>query len=112
MAGNFEILDEKFEQVGQASVDTKNRVVLKKALDMLRRQFGEEVRSGIRFVVAYNRAGQILLSPETAVPMHEAWLWRNKQALTSVHRGLDEARKGKLKKAPKDFAKYAKDEID
>jgi len=108
MAAN-EVLDEKFEQIGRVSVDAKNRVVLKKAIDMLRQQFGQE--STIRFAVATNSAGQILLSPETVVPIHEAWLYRNKQALTSVHRGLDEARKGKIRKAPS-FAKHAGDEID
>jgi len=111
MNENLAVLDEKFEQVGQVSVDDKNRVVLKKAIDMLRRQFGEELQSGIRFAVAYNSAGQILLSPETVIPLHEAWLYKNKEALESVHRGLDQAKHGKIKKGPS-FAKYAEDDID
>jgi hypothetical protein len=109
MAGHVETMDEKFEEVGRVSLDAKNRVVLKKAIDMLRRQFGEV--PNIRFVVATNSAGQILLSPETVVPIHEAWLYRNKQALASVHSGLDQAKKGKIKKAPS-FAKHANDNID
>lgn len=113
MAGSLAVLDEKFEQVGQVSIDDKKRVVLKKAIDMLRQQFGQELESGIRFAVAYNSAGQILLSPETAIPLHEAWLYKNKNkgALESVHRGLEDAKKGKIKKAPS-FAKHANDDID
>ncbi len=111
MAGNVTVLDEKFERVGQVSIDDKKRVVLKKAIDMLRRQFGQELESGIRFAVAYNRAGQILLSPESVIPLHEAWLYKNKGALESVQRGLEDARKGRIKKAPS-FAKHANDDID
>jgi hypothetical protein len=111
MAGNVAVLDEKFEQVGQVSIDDKNRVVLKKAIDMLRQQFGQEVESGIRFAVACNSAGQILLSPETLIPLHEAWLYKNKGALESVQRGLEDAKKGRIKKA-RSFAKHAQDNID
>jgi hypothetical protein len=111
MAGNLKVLDEKFEQVGEASVDEKNRVVLKKAIDMVRRHFGEELQSQIRFAVACNSAGQILLSPATVVPLHEVWLYKNKEAAASVHRGLEDAKKGRLKKAPS-FAKHANDDID
>jgi hypothetical protein len=111
MAGNVAILDEKFERVGQVSIDEKNRVVLKKAIDMLRQRFGRELESGIRFAVAYNSAGQILLSPETVIPLHEAWLYKNKGALESVHRGLADAKMGRIKKAPS-FAKHAQDDID
>jgi hypothetical protein len=111
MKGSLAVLDEKFEQVGQVSIDDKKRVVLKKAIDMLRQQFGQELESGIRFAVAYNSAGQILLSPETAIPLHEAWLYKNKGALESVRRGLDDAKKGRIKKG-RSFAKHANDDID
>jgi hypothetical protein len=48
---------------------------------------------------------------ETTIPEHEAWLLGNKEALASVHRGIDDARHGRVKKLPS-FAKYADDEID
>jgi len=112
MAVRSEVLDGKFEQVGQVSVDGKNRVVLKKAIDMVRRQFGDGLQSQIRFSVGCNSAGQILLSPETAIPLHEVWLYKNKKALASVLRGLQDAKEGKLGKKLPSFAKHAADEID
>ena len=112
MAMSSEVLDKKFDPVGQVSVDDKNRVVLKKAIDMVRRQFGEGSQSQLRFAVACNSAGQILLSPETAIPLHEVWLYRNKEALESVHRGIREAKQGKLGKKLPSFTKHADDEIE
>jgi hypothetical protein len=34
------------------------------------------------------------------VPEHEAWLWENKDALTRVQRGLDQAQQGDLNDGP------------
>ena len=44
-----------------------------------------------------------------SIPAHEAWLYKNKKALDSVRKGLEEARQGKLSKAPEDFSKYIDD---
>jgi hypothetical protein len=43
--------------------------------------------------------------------MHEAWLYRNPQALKKVAKGLAEAREGKFKDLGS-FEKYADDDIE
>jgi hypothetical protein len=104
------IQDEQFEFLGDAgTVDDRHRLVLSKAVDRFVSRFGEDLKN-IRFKIYQNRTGQILLSPETTVPLHEAWLHRNQEALASVHRGLAQAKQGKVR--PRSFAKYADEEIE
>ena len=55
--------------------------------------------------------GQTLLSPEIGVPLHEAWLYKNPEALASVSRGLQDAAEGRVHELDS-FAEFADDEID
>lgn len=103
---NTAILDTDFELVGEVTPDDRKRVTLTKAIDSLR-----QLKIGldrVHFMVYCNRAGQILLSPETTIPLHEAWLYKNPEALESVLRGMDQAKRGKLRKT-KSFAKHARE---
>ena len=104
------LLDEHFKTVGKITLDSKKRIALSKAVDALRGLFGQDLKN-VRFEISYNEAGQILLSPETTVPLHEAWLYKNKDALTSVRRGMDEAAHGEVQDIGS-FAQYAGEEIE
>jgi hypothetical protein len=107
------LLNERFKRVGEVAVDERKRVSLTKALESLKEILGNknELDAAIRFGVFVNDAGQVLLSPEVSVPMHELWLYRNPEALKMVLRGLEEAREGKSIDLGS-FAKYADDEIE
>lgn len=105
-----EPVDENFKPVGKATLDNKKRIALTKAIEALRDVFGDDLEN-LRFEISYNKAGQILLSPEVTVPLHEVWLYKNKGALESVRHGIEEAGRGKVR-AIGSFAKHAKDEID
>jgi hypothetical protein len=109
------ILRDKFERIGETGLDERKRVSLAKAVDhlnkILHRIYGEEKASELRFVIYSNDIGQILLSPEIGVPLHEAWLYKNPEALASVRKGLQQAAQGKVRQL-ESFAKYADDEID
>lgn len=100
------ILDTHFELIGQVTPDDRKRVTLTKAIDSLRELKIDLTR--VHFMVYCNQAGQILLSPETTVPLHEVWLYNNHSALQSVLRGMDQAKRGKLRKG-KSFAKHARE---
>ena len=104
------VLDKHFEPVGEGALDKKNRVPVTRALRTLRELFGEDL-SRLRFTIASNKAGQILLSPEATVPAHEAWLYKNPDALAKVRRGLADAASGKLRDLGS-FAKHADDDLD
>lgn len=110
MATTEILLDETFEPVGEGTLDSKKRIALTKAMGALRTVFGQDLKN-VRFEISCNKAGQILLSPEATVPLHEAWLYQNKEALASVRRGIEEAGRGKARKIGS-FAKHVNDEID
>jgi hypothetical protein len=109
------ILSDKFERVGETGFDERKRVSLSKVADrlneILRRVSGSEKSSELRFIIYANDVGQILLSPEIGVPLHEAWLYKNPEALASVRRGLQDAAEGKVRDLGS-FAEFADDEID
>ena len=97
---NAPILSDKFERVGETGFDERKRVSLSKVADrlneILRRVSGTEKSSELRFIIYTNDVGQILLSPEIGVPLHEAWLYKNPEALASVRKGLQDAAEGKV----------------
>lgn len=110
MLTNGALLDEHFTSVGKGTLDSKKRIALTKAIEALQTIIGEDVER-LRFKIACNKSGQILLSPEVTVPLHEAWLYKNKAALESVRRGTEEAGRGKARKIGS-FAKHASEKID
>ena len=104
------VLNEKFRRIGDAGLDERKRISLTKALDALKETLGEP-QAGLRFAIYANDAGQLLLSPEVSVPMHELWLYRNPEALKMVAKGLEEASAGKLASLGS-FEKFTDDDID
>jgi hypothetical protein len=102
---------ENFRRIGDATLDDRKRISLTKAIEFLKRTLGDKLDAEVRFGIYVNAAGQVLLSPEVSVPVHEAWLYRNPKALKSVLKGLQESGEGKLVDLGS-FEKYANDEIE
>ncbi len=92
------VRDGPLEYGGEVRTDSKNRVVLK----------GPVAR---HYQVYRNESGQIILDPQIMIPASEAWLYKNKKAIASVRRGLDESAQGKARKWRK-FADHADDKLD
>ena len=74
--------------------DTKRRITL------------GSLAKGRAFNLYQNAAGQIVLDPVTAVPVSEAWLYENPEALEAVKQGLRESSEGKVTHLGS-FAKHA-----
>lgn len=110
MSGMVTLLDARFERVGEGVIDSRKRILLTKAVEILRDVLGKELKE-THFVIACNKAGQILLSPAVTIPLHEAWLYKNKTALDSVLQGIEDAKRGKVKRI-RSFAKYADDKVE
>ena len=79
------------------TVDSRNRICLS-------RLFPEEEISSVK---AYRKNDKIVLEPLVEIPASEVWLYKNKEALKKVKKGLTQ--KGTIAKGS--FAKYAKDDI-
>jgi hypothetical protein len=94
------IKDKNFKMVaGSVKPDSKHRVGLSKI----------DIPDGVTFCVYLNEMGQIVLDPQVTIPASELWLFENKEALASVHKGLLESAAGDTRKRGS-FAKYVKDE--
>ncbi|MFI5280112.1 MAG: hypothetical protein ACHQU1_06440, partial [Gemmatimonadales bacterium] len=87
-------IQDRFKVVGETTVDSKERVTLARALKQLRDRFGDR---RIRFSIALNEStGVIVLTPATTVPLREAWLYENPEALKMVRTGIAQAGRGEL----------------
>ena len=49
----------------------------------------------------------IIITPAVAIPEKEAWLYKNKEALAAVRRGLQELADGEFSDSPPDLDKDA-----
>ena len=82
--------------------DSRKRVALGRALADL---------GDVSFNVYRDEDGRIILDPQVSIPASEAWLFRNRKALDSVRRGLEEVAGGKAKaNSTGSFAEFADDD--
>jgi hypothetical protein len=83
------IKDDELKRVAEGvKPDAKKRVLLP----------GSLIREGVTYHIYVNSAGQILLDPQVMVPASEAWLFRDREALESVRRGIADAAEGRVSK--------------
>jgi hypothetical protein len=81
------IKDTDFEKIADGvKPDAKKRVVLRNV----------QIQEGVSYHIYKNSIGQIVLDPQTTVPVSEMWLFKNPKALASVKRGLSDAAQGKV----------------
>jgi hypothetical protein len=108
------VLSDKFELVGDAALDARKRVSLSKAFASANGHLPKSSTAGkngdLRFQIHMNKAGQILLTPQSIDP-REAWFYRNPKAQATLRRAIRQAAEGRLHHVGS-FAKYAEDEID
>jgi hypothetical protein len=79
--------------------DAKKRITLPETL----------VKEGVTFRISHNSLGQILLDPLVMIPASELWVFKNKEILALIDKGMAESLKGKTVNRGS-FAKYVKDE--
>ena len=58
------------------------------------------------FIVEQTVEGEFMLKKAAVVPEHELWLYKNKKALASVQKGINEAKRGKLEKDAIDLDQF------
>lgn len=87
MKSNTIHISDDFSEVGAKSIDERKRLTLGNVLE------GFE-----RVQIFKNNQGDVLLKPLVEIPASEAWLYKNKKALTSVQKGLRQAAEGKISK--------------
>ena len=68
--------------------DAKGRIRLSKA----------KMPEDVTYHVYTNDLGQIVLDPQITIPASEAWLFVNESAISTVRRGLHEAKQGSISK--------------
>ncbi len=94
------IKDTAFELVANSvKPDSKKRIVLSRI----------GIAEGVMYHIYRNSYGQIVLDPQVSIPAYEAWLFNNKEALSSVSQGLLESAQGRTVSRGS-FAEYNEDE--
>ena len=88
----------KFLTVKTVRPDGKGRITL-----------GKLTKDFSGYTLKESADGVIVLEPLIEVPAKEAWLFKNKEALASVERGLKQSGEGKTKSVGS-FAKYLKED--
>lgn len=84
----------KFKPITQVRPDAKGRVTLSK------------LANGVSsFNVSQDADGRLLLEPMVEIPAREKWLYDNPEALSSVKRGIADAKAGRVKSLGS-FAKF------
>lgn len=83
------------------TLDARKRVSLAKLLP----------NCDIHSLKAYIDGDKIILEPMAEIPARELWLYQNTKAYESVQRGLDQVKKGNIKKLNKDFSKFIDEDI-
>lgn len=87
------IRDMVFEKIADSvRPDAKKRVVLQHV----------HIEEGVTYHIYRNTLGQIVLDPQVTIPAAEVWLFNNRDALTSVRRGITDAAKGNVSKVDPD----------
>ena len=72
-------------------------------------QLGKCTKNIVRYQVIEETDGRIVLLPEIAIAANEVWLYKNKEALEAVKKGLEQSASGKTKKRGS-FKKYTEEE--
>lgn len=67
---------------------------------------GQDILGDTQYRALINEIGQIVLDPVVTIPARELWLFQNSEALTSVVRGVKQAKAGQLGTFPS-FAAFA-----
>ncbi|MEM7593470.1 MAG: hypothetical protein AAF383_18485 [Cyanobacteria bacterium P01_A01_bin.83] len=97
---NTPVADSNFQEIKSSSrADDRGRLTL------------GAVAKKKNYRVMVNQFGQILLDPIVNIPEKELWLWKNKSALNSLKRGLEEAEAEETQDLGS-FAEYADLDID
>ena len=71
-------------------VDTQGRITL-----------GHKAQGVSSYKIIEEGEGVLTLLPQVEVAMNELWLYKNQKALTSVEKGIEQSKAGKLKRLDK-----------
>lgn len=87
MQHNILKVHDEFQEIDTKTIDDRKRVTL-----------GKLINDAKRVRLYKNNRGEILLIPVIEIPASELWLYQNKEALTSIKKGLQDAARGKISK--------------
>jgi len=87
MQHNILKVDDEFQEITTKTIDDRKRITL-----------GELIKDSKRIRLYKNKRGEILLIPVVEIPASEIWLFKNKEALEGVQKGLQDASEGRISK--------------
>jgi len=80
-------INDEFKEVDTRTIDDRSRLTL-----------GGLLKGSKRVRLYKNDRGEVLLQPVVEIPASELWLFKNKEALEHVKKGLKDAAEGRISK--------------
>lgn len=91
------------KKVNKVQIDDKYRVCLGSFLSQEER---EQLSS---FRVTRQEDGKIVLDPLVEIPARDHWIYKNPEALSSLMRGIEDAKNGRIVDVDIDFSQFIDD---
>lgn len=86
-----ELTNKNWTEIGVVNgPDPQNRIVITPIVTFLKQHIDS-------FKVFINATGNVLLQPMISLPLEEAWPYQSPEILSSVLKGIEEAKAGKAK---------------
>lgn len=92
------------KQPNKVQMDTKYRICLSAFLSRDERNYLNSFR------VYRQKDGKIVLDPLVEVPARDHWIYKNPESLASLTKGLEDAKKGRVRELDVDFSQFLDEE--
>lgn len=100
----MKVVDENFEHIGTAKLDTKKRVTLGAIFKTARLFNAAPIET---FETFLGSEGDILLKPRVSIPARELWVHQNPEALRGIQEGIQDIKHSRVTKV-KNLNKFLK----
>lgn len=85
---------EEFMPYQTKTLDSKNRITLGCRLKKI---ISKRIKVET-YQIFVGKNGDILLRPAVSIPITEAWIYKHPKVISSIHKGLKEAKEGKTER--------------
>lgn len=91
------------KKLDKVNIDAKQRICLGRVLS-------KEEREAFSSFHIYREKNKIILEPLVEVPAKSHWIYKNPKAMSSLQRGLEDIKAGRVSELDRDFSEFVNDD--